>query len=348
MSAQVRAAFRGLLARGCALKPQGEAKGDPTVLLKARYQPCYALEVFGWTWLLTELLSDEGLAVFVAYVTRASLHGGKKCEIVPRLFYKDSSLMWRVASHFVHDEHEYWIGKGAVRTVQRGGEPYVHTLEETTNLPLEVQGSLDELSRRSKRRVDNSVVERVLRRAPSGRVEPYRDFTAPRAKAQASGRLHGGRAVARFGKAADPGSLVFVRGYEPDFDTGVAGVTRAASRFFGGHLEKYRVLSRNRRIQYLFMATPQYAWCNPPQTLTSELSSYGVRVDDVFVAENLCVPALEYHEVDEDGVVTHTQIPAGFAGDAHPKDPDRADATAWVEQLPVIREFRRKVLRRSR
>ena len=37
---------------------------------------------------------------------------------------------------------------------------------------------------------------------------------------------------------------------------------------------------------------------------------------------------------------------AGYAGDAHPDDEHRADASAWIEELPVIRRFRARVLGR--
>ena len=108
-----------------------------------------------------------------------------------------------------------------------------------------------------------------------------------------------------------------------------------------------RCLSTNRRIQYQFVATPEYAWVNPPQTLTTELSTYGVRTLDVLTDEDLFLPAYEYHE-ERDRAVLYSQIPAGYAGAAHPDDPDRADASAWIEALPVIRQFRARVLRKRR
>jgi hypothetical protein len=49
---------------------------------------------------------------------------------------------------------------------------------------------------------------------------------------------------------------------------------------------------------------------------------------------------IEYHEDDS------SQIPEGYAGAPHPDDPHRADASKWVEALPVVREFRKKVLDR--
>ena len=41
-----------------------------------------------------------------------------------------------------------------------------------------------------------------------------------------------------------------------------------------------------------------------------------------------------------------SQIPKGFAGAISEHDPSRADTSPWNDRLPVIREFRRKVLKR--
>ena len=194
----------------------------------------------------------------------------------------------------------------------------------------------------------------MLREGPSRRIEPYADFVAPRRRAAALYRVHRGRSVARFSRAGDPGSLRFARGFEPDFAHGILEETSSASRFYGGALRKLRIQSRNREIQYTFVASPTHAWINPPQTLTTELSTYGVRTHDVVADEDLFIPGYEYHEAggDDGDADAHglpdSQIPAGFAGDPHPLDPHRADASAWIEALPVIREFRAKVLRRIR
>jgi len=87
-------------------------------------------------------------------------------------------------------------------------------------------------------------------------------------------------------------------------------------------------------------------WIVPPQALTTELSSYGVRTVDVDADEDVFVPGFEYHFFDEDADPPglHTQIPEGYAGAASEIDPSRADASAWLEKLPVIQEFRRRVL----
>jgi hypothetical protein len=331
--------LRALLDAGARLAPAGRAREDPSVLLAAPYLPRHEVRLFDATFLLSDYLHDEALGFLVAYVILGERRGdGRVARVQPRIFYKDSSLVWRVASHFVHDADEYWIGKGDVHRERLDGGEYLCSMEETTNLPYEIQAALDAVSRARKRRRDDDAVPLVLREGPSGRIEPYADFVAPRRRAAARWRVTGGRPVARFARRGDPRSLRFAAGFEPDLDSGLLEESHSESRFFGGAMRKVRALSKNRSIQYLFYASPTHVWIGPPQTLTTELSTYGVRVDDVPVDEELCIPAYEYHE---DG---HSQIPAGFAGAPHPDDPHRADASAWLEELEPVREFRRKVL----
>ena len=154
-------------------------------------------------------------------------------------------------------------------------------------------------------------------------------------------RENGGRPIARFTRKDDPTSLRFAPGYAPDFQRGMVERSLSASAFFGGRIRKFRVLSANRRVQYLFMASPTHAWCGPPQLLTTTLSTFGVRVDDVAAPEAAFMPAYEYHDEDE------TQIPEGFAGAPHPDHAGRADTSRWLEALPMIRDFRRQVLGRG-
>jgi len=331
--AEVGRRFRALLAEGARLRPAGEARRRPELLLGKRYLPRHEVRLFDARYFLADYRFDDAVGFFVGYVAL-----GRQPEALwPRIFYKDSSLLWRVASHCVEENGETWIGKGDVRVEERGPWVYRHSAEETANLPYELQLALDALSRRGPKRRDDHAIPLVVRRAPRGRIEAYADFTAPRRSAAAQ-REHGGRPVVSFRRKGEPGSLVFARGYAPDFTVGFArGVVErgaSSSAFFGGRVERLRVLSANRRVQYLFFASPTHVWLAPPQRLTTELSSYGVRVHDVQADEDAFLPAFEYHE---DGA---SQIPAGFAGAPHPDNPGRADAAAWLEAMPVVREFR--------
>jgi len=336
--AAVARRFRSLLEAGARLAPAGTARHRPEKLLGARYRPRWELELFDARYFLAEYRFDDSVGFFVGYVAL----GRRPRRIFPRVFYKDSSLLWRVASHFVREDGSVWIGKGDTWVEERGDWVYRHSAEETANLPYELQFALDDLSHRGTRRRDDAALALIVREAPAGRIEPYADFTAPRRSAAARYRENGGRPVARFRRRGDPRSLVFAPGYSPDFRRGVLEQGRAASAFFGGPIRKWRVLSANRRIQYLFLASRRHVWIGPPQLLSTELSSFGVRTHDVAAAEDVFLPGYEYHDDEA------SQIPEGFAGAPHPENPDRADAAAWLEALPVVRAFRARVLARRR
>jgi hypothetical protein len=339
--------FRGRLESGAKILPAGEARSDPLGLLACGYVPRHKLELFDCCFYLTRPGQNPDLRFFVAYVVPA----GQERKIHPRIFYKDISLVWRSASHYARSENENWIGKGETRTVVENGETWLCSAEETTDLPLELQTALETLNHAARRVPrDDVAVSLVLRRAPDRRIEPYRDFVEPRRRARANPRnlVHGGRPVARFTRKGDPTSLRFARGYEPDFGRGILEVAASTSRMYGGRLQRYRILSRNRRIQYLFFAGPRQVWIVPPQATTTELTSYGVRTIDVHVPEELCIPGYEYHFLDDSvqPPVLVSQIPERFVGAASEVDASRSDASPWLERLPVIREFRRRVLSR--
>ena len=341
--AQVLRELRERIAHGAALRPAGESKRDPERLLREGYAPTAAVSLFDTTYYLSHPRENDDIRFFVAFVTSAR-GAPDAAPIYPRIFYKDVSLVWRCATHFVRSEHENWIGKGDVRFVREGGFELMYSAESTTDLPLEIQTALEVLLRRAGRIPrDDVAVPEVLRRGPDDRIRAYRDFTEPRRRDRADRRnlVHGGRAVARFTRPHDPSSLRFAPGFEPDFARGVLEVAHSKSTLYGGKLRRVRILSRNRRIQYLFMAAPRQVWIVPPQATTTRLSSYGVRTIDVLVDEDLCVPGYEYHQGDGPG---ESQIPPGFAGALSPADPSRADASPWLDRLPVIQEFRRKVL----
>ena len=341
---QVEREFRDLLAGGCRLRPAGDARRDPASLLALGYAPKHEVRLFDATYYLTDFRYDHDINFFVAYVR---LPGDS--SIYPRIFYKDISLVWRTATHVVRTAEENWIGKGELKWCREAGGWCLYSAEETTNLPLEIQSALDTASRRVKRPPrDLRAVELVLRRAPAHRVAPYEDFVGPRRRARArrGARIHGGKPVAWFERPGDPASLRFAPGFAPDFAKGILEVGHSRSRLYGGDVHKYRILSRNRRIQYQFLAAPRHVWIVPPQPLTRELTSYGVRTLDVLADEDLFVPGYEYHYLDDslDPPALHSQIPPGFAGAPSEVDPARADASRWLDSLPVVQAFRRAVL----
>ena len=346
---QVEREFRRLLADGAKMRPAGEARTDPLRLLSEGYTPKYKIELFDTVYYLTNVRQNPDIRFFVSYIAQRRAATGW-LEIYPRIFYKDISLVWRSASHFIHSDAENWIGKGDVETVMENGEAMVCSFEQTTDLPLEIQTALEGLSRKLRRIPnDETALALVLRQAPDDRIEPYRDFTEPRKRAQSDRRnlINGGRKVARFTRKNDPTSLVIAAGFEPDFGKGILEMGSSVSKLYGGRLRRFRILSRNWKIQYLFIAGPRVVWIIPPQATTTEIMSFGVRTVDVAVDEAMCIPGYEYHFIDdsEDPPALYSQIPKGYVGEVSQFDPSRSDASPWLDRLPVIREFRRKVLK---
>jgi hypothetical protein len=347
---QVETEFKKLVEHGAEIISAGEVGKDPSRLLSMGYTPKHKFQLFDATYYLTNVRYDENFRFFVAYVLLEESRGRARRTkaIHPRIFYKDSSLVWRSPTHYIRSEEDNWIGKGGLKCILEDGVETEYSAEETTNLPLEIQSALDVISRKVGRvRRDDRAVGLVLRRAPNGRFDPYRDFTSPRRRAMSDRRnlINNNEYVAYFLRENDPGSLRFVSGFEPDFAKGLVEVSISGSRLYGGEVRKFRILSKNRVIQYHFIAAPRQAWIIPPQALTTEIMSYGVRTIDVDAAEDLFVPGYEYHFIDEteDPPLLYSQIPEGFAGEASEVDGSRADASRWIEALPVIQEFRRMI-----
>lgn len=345
---QVAREFRQLLAAGHALRAAGQAKAAPEALLRRGYVPKYEIELFGARFFLCDLRLSHELKLMPAYVLLPPQPGRGRQAIHARVFYKDSSLVWRAASHYINTQGEQWIGKGAIKWVRKRGVEGWESAEETTNLPFEIQDALDNASQRSPRaKTDDAILFLILRNAPPHRLRPYHDFESPRTKAMSvsANRINGQRNVAWFADENDPGSLQFARGFEPDF-TAVIDIATSHSKMYGGKIEKYRIASRNRRIQYLFVAGARHVWIVYPQALTVQLSSYGLRTVDVVADEEISIPGYEFFDNRGAGEVDD-QIPPGFAGEVCPSDPDRADASPWNDRLPVIRAFRRAQKRRA-
>jgi hypothetical protein len=342
---QVLREFLDLTVGGSRIRCVGAAKRNPKRLLTLGYAPRSKIELFGVSYYLCEVRKNVDLRFMVGYV---AIHEGRarRPNVYARIFYKDGSLLWRSASHYAKSARENWIGKGDVKYEIEDGDEYCYSAEHTTDLPLEMQAAMEEVAQRTVNvRVDVRAVSLVVRRSSDTRLVAYRDFTEPRRRAARTkaNLVNGGRPIARFTRKNDPTSLVFVRGFEPDFSMrGLLDVSTSYSRLYGGRVRRYRIASRNRKMQYLFCAARHLVWIGYPQAFTTTLSRYGVRTIDVAVPDDLVVPAMEYHYLEsEDPPVWMSQIPEGYAGPVSPHDPWRADASAWLNKLPVISDFRR-------
>jgi hypothetical protein len=342
---QVGAQFRRLLESGYRLRADGQAKTDPANLVRIGYTPKYEIQLFDTHFFLCNRRNAGRLKVIPAYVLPAPQWRRGQATIHARVFYKDSSLVWRSASHYIDTPGEGWIGKGAVRLQHKRGTRAWFSAEETTDLPFEMQAALDDVSQRGPRKQnDRRVLLQFLRNAPPDRVWPYQDFEAPRDRAMKvrANRINNNRSIAWFTDDDDPRSLQIEPGFEPDYNS-VIDISESRSLMYGGEIRKYRIASTNRRIQYLFAAGPHHVWVVNPQAFTTELSSYGLRTVDVIADEDLCIPGYEFFDNAGTGEM-ESQIPPEFAGPECPVDPDRADASPWNERLPIIRSFRRSIL----
>lgn len=347
--AQVRREFRRALDAGARIVAAGSAQRNPRRLLTRGYVPKYEVRLFDATYFLCHPRQNDDIRFFVGYLELGEKRGRAR-RFFARIFYKDVSLTWRSASHYVRTGSDNWIGKGDVSVVIEDEEhERVESNEATTDLPLEIQSAFETLLRRARRIPrDESAVPRILRRAPDWHIEAFSDFLGPRCRAQADrrNRVNGGRPIARFTRRGDPTSLRFARGYAPDFAAGVLEVGASKSRLYGGRLRRFRIASTNGKVQYLFIAGPRQVWIASCQATTTDLSSYGVRTIDVPIDEDVLLPAYEYHYYEDltDPPELVSQIPPGFAGERSPLDDTRVDASPWIEKMPVIREFRRRVL----
>ena len=341
--------FRQLIRDGAELRVAGSAKSDPERLFRLGYTPKHKIELFDTRFYLTNVRQNPELRFLVCYVVQQNRKSGAT-EIFPRIFYKDLSLVWRSASHFC-DCDGLWIGKGATYGVFEDGYEIETSQESTTDLPIEMQSAMEGLLRWIRRpRPDYQIIPMVLREAPPGRVRPYTDFEQPRlvAAANSGNLINGGRSIARFTKPNDPTSLRIVKGFAPDFQNGILERGQSKSRLYHGKLQRFRILSVNKKIQYGFIAGPKHVWIIPPQATTTELSSFGVRTIDVIADDDLFIPGYEYHYIDDpedDDSEPYSQIPDGFAGATCDQDDQKADASPWLDKIPIIQQFRREVLK---
>ncbi len=339
----VSSEFRRLLDRGFQLQPAGDARRHPRQLLELGYTPKSKVHLFDTDFYFSRPRQNPDLRFFVVYLV--SRREGAPAVISPRIVYKDISLIWRAASHIFIEGDELWIGKGDTRTDRRGDYDFEESAEWTTDLPFEIQTALESLNRVRHVRQDFRALPLVLRRASHDRIRAFADFTGPRQRARNQGLIVcEGEKVVYFRRHGDPTSLRVRPGFEPDWRNGVVENFSSRSRLYGGAVRRFRVVSRNRIIQHLFFFAARHSWMIPPQATTLALSNYGVRTVDVNHDEEAYVPGFEYHFEEAEGEGFHSQIPEGYAGEPSEIDDSRADASAWLDQIPLLVEARRRLL----
>jgi hypothetical protein len=63
----------------------------------------------------------------------------------------------------------------------------------------------------------------------------------------------------------------------------------------------------------------------------------------VHADDDLFIPGYEYHHLEENGEL-YSQIPTGYVGETCPFDDAKADASPWLNELPIIKLFKRQIL----
>jgi len=156
--------------------------------------------------------------------------------------------------------------------------------------------------------------------------------------------LHGkpvneGTSIGGFTEKGNPASFRFLEGYEPDFNNGIVEIFESNNPIYGT-IKSYRILSANKQVQFIFnVDSESRVWIGAMQAVTPRLTRFGVRADVVTVSStsidgrgvDLLMPAYEYP----------SQTPARYQGKLKG---EYCDASGFINQLPVIREFRAKVL----
>lgn len=346
-SRQVNDELKSLVQTG-ALSIAGLGSRTPEVFFRGKLAAKHKIDLFETRFYFSNVIQIPELRFFVCYVVQPGQR--QRWQIYPRIIYKDLSLVWRSASHFTQVADQIWIGKGDVIEVEQDGHEMIVSNEATTDLPLEMQTAVEGLLEYSRRPMNGKgILELVLRKSPDDRIQPYRDFTAPRRLAAANPKnlIYRGRRIARFTRRHVPESLKVVKGFEPDFLNGIIERGHSQSRLYGGKLLRFRILSSNRKIQYYFFAGAKHVWIAPPQALTTQLSSFGVRTVDVGADDDLFIPGYEYHHYEEtrNGLELYSQIPEGFVGEICEIDDAKADASPWLDRLPWVQQFRQQVLK---
>jgi len=260
---QIERAFRELLDAGVELRPTGKTRNRPARLLSLGYAPKHAIELFDTTFYLTNVRENFYVRFFVAYVvqpTRGRCQDRTSAILLQR---RRAQLAFGVAHRA--SARRFLDRKGDVETV-------IQTVRSTSLARVDYR-SADRNAARTRSALpegeDDSDRRRrgelILRTAPgdaSSRTRLQRAASARQSEPR--NLVNGGRSVAWFARKNDPTSLRFARGFEPDLDAGSwRQRNHEPSLWRSGPL--LPILSRNRRIQYLFMGAPRHVWIIPPQ-----------------------------------------------------------------------------------
>ncbi len=322
-----------------------QISGDITYeeLMNAGFQPHYKIVVNGVAYYVSEPYTpSHGRASFVYYFYRKNPKTGEE-EIFTRSVYRSNSQnVLRVASH--RRPERRWIGKGLGQA--------------TTTLPLELQSTFEKIYQTalSKGKLEKKeAFYEILRAKDShmpadsfmksmiayerGEEAEQKDEKEPEEQILIGKFNEHDRDQIEFIKGemifprGIPETFGFTPGFEPDFENGVVETFETDNPVYGGKVTSYRIISKNKEAQYLFNVDMKgRVWIGDVQGTHSEITRFGVRKNTIYIPSDFLTPANEYE----------SEIPEGYKGEW--QHSDYWDASAYIDKLPVVQEFRDKVL----
>jgi len=275
---------------------------------------------------------------FIAYCQHIDSRDNKPKLFVNEFYFSGSHAVWRAASHRAWG----WIGKGVD--------------EHSQTLPLEIIPFLNRIVEKAgnieTREYDLFKILGIGGIIPAeSQIFTHVDVlngqrAAPELDLTGSRRIVVAEEVSL--APADSDELHRYRfpdeGYKPDFTS--KKILRYPSRNdVYGRITHYRILSRNKKLQYLFNVSEEgLVWIGSVQSVSKDLNRQGVRQD----APNIIVPPTLLQAPYDYPSEIVKNLPQGYLGDDHPGHPEYASAAKFTEKIDLVVEFRAEVLSRDR
>ncbi|MDP3703201.1 MAG: cysteine peptidase family C39 domain-containing protein, partial [Candidatus Omnitrophota bacterium] len=309
--------FDKQIASGVPLRIYGDASFNELdkVGLGPKHQVQFGQDHF---YISDAFIDAGGRTAFLAYLLHRDSTTGQPVIFVNAYYKSNSQNVWRAASHHAGP----WIGKGFGEAGQM--------------LPMELQSTFEHIV--ASQRASQGVYEKPGR---------FFDVLGFDVQGPMVSMVVGGPnrvVIAELNHAGQTNPALanhhinFRPGYEPDFHRGVVEHFQADNPVYS-KVTSYVILSANRQVQYLFNVDGAgRVWVGGVQGTSETLIRQGVRRDNLqyVVPEELLTPAFEYLK----------QMPTGYleARNVHPRNLQYADASAFLNKISVIQEFRRHVL----
>ena len=236
--------FRAALADGVRLRPSGEAKQDPTPAANSPLRGALSHRPLPGS-NLSDRVPLRRQPEFHGRVRRTVgvLRSRRRVRTTRGSSTKDSSLVWRVATHFVRSEDDNWIGKGDTKwelirrrrvLVQRGGdrEPAFSRCRKRSTSLAGAARSHGGITTRS--RSSCSAATEIA-------SNPFAEFVTPRRRAAERYRIHGGKPIARFHSQGRSQHAALREGLRTGLPTrGWWTQSSSHSKLYGGPVTKFR------------------------------------------------------------------------------------------------------------